>query len=237
MRFTKFRYTLVTFGVYLMPSPDAALSGFGSGGFTMCQGCFSQLLLRDEVYSGGIAALLGKAAGMPTRRTFMAYSVAAASTLNAVGAAPAFAADEDADVILRGGTVRPLAGAPVASALAIKDGKVLAVGDESAPSGFKTGNARVVDLDGRTLLPGLIDPHCHTLLASLIFELLDDVGYAKYPTREKLVAHLKQAAASAPKGQWIVGSNFDNLLQGGTRCDFNRPSDVRLVHQRPRRLR
>ncbi len=181
----------------------------------MCQGCFSQLLLRDEVYSGGMAALLGKAAGMPTRRTFIAYSVAAASTLTAVGAAPAFAADEGADVILRGGTVRPLAGAPVASALAIKDGKVLAVGDESALSGFKTGNARVVDLDGRTLLPGLIDPHCHTLLASLIFELLDDVGYAKYPTREKLVAHLKQAAASAPKGQWIVGSNFDNLLQGG----------------------
>ncbi len=83
----------------------------------------------------------------------------------------------------------------------------------------KTGDTKVVDLAGRTLLPGLIDPHCHTLLASLIFELLDDVGYAKYPTREKLVAHLKQVAASTPKGQWIVGSNFDNLLQGG---DFTR---------------
>ena len=96
---------------------------------------------------------------------------------------------------------------------------MLAVGDESALSGLKTGNTKVVDLAGRTLLPGLIDPHCHTLLASLIFELLDDVGYAKYPTREKLVAHLKQVAASTPKGQWVVGSNFDNLLQGG---DFTR---------------
>ena len=76
-------------------------------------------------------------------------------------------------------------------------------------------SAEVVDLAGRTLLPGLIDPHNHTILASLIFELLDDVGYANYPTREKLVAHLKQEAASTPKGQWIVGSNFDNLLQGG----------------------
>jgi hypothetical protein len=162
-----------------------------------------------------MAGLLGKAAGMPTRRAFMAYSVAAASALSVVGAVPAFAADDGADLILRGGTIRPLPGAPVASALAIKGGKVLAVGDESALSGLKTANTKVVDLAGRTLLPGLIDPHCHTLLASLIFELLDDVGYAKYPNREKLVAHLKEVAAGTAQGQWVVGSNFDNLLQGG----------------------
>ena len=185
----------------------------------MCHGCFNQLLLRDEFHSGGMAGLLGKAAGMPTRRAFMAYSVGAASALSTVGTAPAFAADDGADLILRGGTIRPLPGATISSALAIKGGKVLAIGDESALSSLKTGDTKVVDLAGRTLLPGLIDPHCHTLLASLIFELLDDVGFAKYPTREKLVAHLKQVAASMPKGQWIVGSNFDNLLQGG---DFTR---------------
>jgi predicted amidohydrolase YtcJ len=155
---------------------------------------------------------------VPTRRAFMAYSVGAASALTGVGTA-AFAADGGADLILRGGTVRPLPGAPISSALAVKRAKVLAVGDESTLSGLKTGDTRVVDLAGRTLLPGLIDPHFHTLLASLIFELLDDVGYAKYPTREKLVAHLKAVAASAPKEQWVVGSNFDNLLQGG---DFTR---------------
>ena len=181
----------------------------------MCRGCFNQLVLREEFHSGGIAGLLGEAVGMPTRRAFMAYSVGAASGLGAAKAVPAFAAAEGADIILRGGTVRPLPGAPVASAIAIKGGKVLAVGDESALSHLKTGDTRLVDLAGRTLLPGLIDPHNHTILASLIFELLDDVGYAKYPTRDKLIAHLKQEAASIPKGQWIVGSNFDNLLQGG----------------------
>jgi len=185
----------------------------------MCQGCFNQLLLRHEFHSGGMAGLLGKVVGIPTRRAFMAYSVGAASVLTAVAAAPAFAADGGADLILRGGTIRPLPGAAVSSAIAIKGSKVLAVGDESALSGLKTGNTKLVDLAGGTLLPGLIDPHCHTLLASLIFELLDDVGYAKYPTREKLIAHLKQVAGTTPKGQWIVGSNFDNLLQGG---DFTR---------------
>jgi predicted amidohydrolase YtcJ len=194
----------------------------------MCRGCFNQLFLRDEFHSGELAGLLGKAAGMPTRRTFMAYSVAAASSLG-VGATRAVAADNGADVILRGGTIRPLPGAPVASALAIKGGQVFAVGDESALSALKTGDTKVVDLGGRTLLPGLIDPHCHTLLASLIFELLDDVGYAKYPTRAQLVAHLKQVAATTPKGQWVVGANFDNLLQGG---DFSRAAldDISTDH-------
>ncbi len=185
----------------------------------MCRGCFSQLLLRDEFYSGGIAGLLGQAVSAPTRRTFMAYSVAAAAALPAIGVAPAFAANEGADLILRGGTIRPLAGAPVASAIAIKGGKVVAVGDDSALAGLKTSNTKIVDLAGRTLLPGLIDPHHHTIAAALIYELLDDVGYTKYPTREKLVSHLRQEAASKPKGQWIVGANFDNLLQGG---DFTR---------------
>ncbi len=180
----------------------------------MCRGCFNQLFLRDELHAGGAAGLLGSALQL-TRRAFMAYSVGAASALGVAAPAPAFAADEGADLIFRGGTIRPLAGAPVASAIAVKGGKVVAVGDESALAGLRTGGTRVVDLAGRTLLPGLIDPHNHTLLAALIFELLDDVGFAKYPTRAALIAHLKQEAAEKPKGTWIVGSNFDNLLQGG----------------------
>ncbi|HLX99355.1 MAG TPA: amidohydrolase [Roseiarcus sp.] len=184
----------------------------------MCRGCFNQLFLRPELHSEGLAGPLG-GVDAPTRRAFMAYSVAAASAMSAVGAGPAMAADEGADFILRGGTVRPLPGAPVASAVAIKGGKVLAVGEESQLSALRTSATKVVDLAGRTALPGLIDPHCHTILASLIFELLDDVGYARYPTRDDLVAHLKQEAENTPKGQWVVGSNFDNLLQGG---DFTR---------------
>ena len=165
----------------------------------MCLGCFSQLILRDEFHAGGLAGLLGAAVGRPSRRAFMAYSIGGAATLGA-GALPAFAADDGADLILRGGTIRPLAGAPVASAIAVRNGKVLAVGDESALAHLKSAETRVIDLDGRTMLPGLIDPHNHTILAALIFELLDDVGYAKYPTRAALVAHLKEKAAAVPGG-------------------------------------
>ena len=167
----------------------------------MCVGCFSPLFLRDELHSGGVARVIGKAAGMSTRRSFMAYSVAAASALSAAGAAPGFAAGEGADLIFRGGTIRPLAGAPVASALAVKGGKVIAVGDESALIGPQDERRPRSSISpAARLCQGLSIPHCHTLLASLIFELLDDVGYAKYPTREKLVAHLGRRSTTTPKG-------------------------------------
>jgi predicted amidohydrolase YtcJ len=165
------------------------------------------------LYEGGIASVLGNAARLPTRRAFLAYS-AAVATLGIAGPVPVWAGEEGADLILRGGTIRPLPGAPAASALAVKGGRILAVGDESALAGLKTNATRIVDLGGRTLLPGLIDPHCHTIAASLIAGLLDDVGFTKYPTRQSLVAHLKQEAASTPEGHWIVGASFDNLLQG-----------------------
>ncbi len=68
---------------------------------------------------------------MQTRRSFLARSAAAtsalarsavaASALTVGAAAPAFGAESGADLIFRGGTIRPLAGAPVASALTVKD--------------------------------------------------------------------------------------------------------------------
>jgi hypothetical protein len=72
-----------------------------------------------------------------------------------------------------------------------------------------------VNLQGRTLLPGLIDPHNHTALSSLYLELLTDIGYLRNRTRADLMANLRQLVAATPEGQWVMVSNFDNLLQGG----------------------
>ena len=67
----------------------------------MCRGCFNQLFLRDSsIPARSPACSVRRRACPPDARS--AYSVAAASALNAVGAAPVFAADEGA---LRGQTV------------------------------------------------------------------------------------------------------------------------------------
>ena len=73
----------------------------------------------------------------------------------------------------------------------------------------------MIDLDGRTLLPGFIDPHQHSCFVALFAELLADVGFTTYPTRPELMAGLKALDAKLPPGEWLLAYNFDNLLQGG----------------------
>jgi len=151
----------------------------------MCRGCFSQLLLRDEFYSAGSPACSQRGGhahparvhGLLGRRRLRVDCRRRHAGLRSGRRRRPHSARRDDP---------PAGGAPVASAIAIKGGKVLAVGDESSLAGLKTSNTKIVDLAGRTLLPGLIDPHHHTIAAALIFELLDDVGYPNYPTRENL---------------------------------------------------
>jgi predicted amidohydrolase YtcJ len=146
----------------------------------------------------------------------MAYAVTAtAAALTAPRNANANAAD-GARVIFRNGTIIPMtAERHAVEALAIGGGKILGVGSAADVAVFADSATRIVDLKGRTLLPGFIDPHHHTCLAALFAELLIDVGYAKYLERRAAIAALKSAVAKTPPGQWVSAGNFDNLLQGG----------------------
>ena len=182
----------------------------------MCLGCYTQLHLRDEFFAGGSSNAFGQASIKATRRGFMALSAGAAAAAATLGAsASAFAADSGADVIFVDGTIITAPGVAPVSALAIGGGKVLAAGNASSVMGLKIKNTKIVDLDGRTLLPGFIDPHNHTILSSVYLELCNDIGYMKYPTRAQLIDAMRGFAARTPPGQWLAFSNFDNLLQGG----------------------
>jgi len=74
---------------------------------------------------------------------------------------------EAADVIYCNGDVVTINDAqPAAEAVAVKDGRILAVGStEELKSTFKGATTRIIDLKGRTLLPGFIDPHSHFIEA------------------------------------------------------------------------
>ena len=119
-------------------------------------------------------------------------------------------------MIFRGGTILPLAG-PTASveAMAIGGGRILAVGAEADVMASKGASTRIVDLGGRCMLPGLIDPHHHTSFGALAAGLFIDAGYTKYQTRTSLLEGLRAKAAQTPAGEWLLAYNFDNLLQGG----------------------
>src|SRR5262245_48065137 len=75
---------------------------------------------------------------------------------------------QPAGLVLRGGRVITVdKDWRIAQAVAIRDGRFLAVGDDAAIAGHIGPGTQVIELAGRTVVPGLIDSHLHQLLAGL----------------------------------------------------------------------
>ena len=95
---------------------------------------------------------------------------------------------------------------PDAEAVAIRDGKILFAGSSEEAAVYAGDNTSVIDLDGATVLPGLVDSHTH------VFGLgarLTQVDLVDVQTEEEAVAMVAEAARSVPKGEWIVGRGWD----------------------------
>lgn len=105
---------------------------------------------------------------MITTRYF-ARSAALACSAGLMSAA-ALAATPSADSVYFGGDILTMQGsAPrYVAALAVKDGRISAMGTKSAMLKLRGPATRLVDLKGQTLMPGFIDPHLHPILGSLI---------------------------------------------------------------------
>ena len=78
------------------------------------------------------------------------------------------ALSQDADVVLLNGKIVPL-GAPPVEALAVRDGKIVQLGRSGDIARLAGTGTRVIDLGGRTVIPGLIDSHMHAIRAALFY--------------------------------------------------------------------
>lgn len=172
----------------------------------MCQWCVSTMISRH---------LTSNISG--DRRQFLKFSSALLASSSAAYTLPAMAqASGPADIIFRNGSIYPISGENKrVEALAIAGGKIQRLGSTREIMNGANKATTIVDLQGRTLLPGLIDPHNHTVLSSLFDLLMVNVGFAKYKTKADAAAFIKSAAAKTPAGQWLVFGFYDNLLQGG----------------------
>lgn len=101
-----------------------------------------------------------------------------------------------------------------AEALAFRDGRILAVGSLDAVREVAGEDAEVLDGQGRTVLPGFIEPHMH-FFAIAMFGTIPDVGAVVCEDADALIARLGEMAAAAPEGEWIVARQFDPSLQAG----------------------
>lgn len=118
-----------------------------------------------------------------------------------------------ADLVFRGGTVwTGEAGVELQEALAVKDGRIVAVGSDEAVDLLIGGETTVVDLGGRSLLPGFVDAHTHFIDGGF---KLAGVDLRDAATPEEFTRRIAAFAASVPPGTWITGGDWDHELWGG----------------------
>jgi len=112
---------------------------------------------------------------------------------------------------------------PDATAVAIRGGRIVYVGNDAGAQAFRGPKTRVEDLAGATALPGLIDAHVHIANLGAKLEQVDLVGIA---TEEEAVRRVAERAAKTPKGEWIVGWGWDEGAWA------NRYPDMKLLSER-----
>ena len=134
-----------------------------------------------------------------------------------------------ADLVLLGGALRTMVpGSLHAEALAVREGRIAAVGSDEDVRGHIGPRTRVVELDRRTVTPGFQDAHIHPMeagLEALRCDLHDRRGLDTY------LAVIADYAASHPDLEWITGAGWSlDDFPGGT----PRAEDLdRVVRDRP----
>lgn len=127
--------------------------------------------------------------------------------LLALAMATLLTGDGAADLVLRGGRVWPGRGLAEGSAIAIKDGRVAAVGSDGVASAFIGSGTRVVDLQGRLVVPGFNDAHVHFLSGGYGLLSVDLRGARD---EADLARRLAEHARTLPRGTWVREGNWDH---------------------------
>ncbi len=92
-----------------------------------------------------------------------------------------------------------------AEAVAIRDGKILAVGSNSEVSGYIGEETQQLDLEGKYVYPGFIEGHAHIMGVG---QNLINVDLREVKSYSELVDAVAERAAETPEGEWIVGRGW-----------------------------
>lgn len=165
-------------------------------------------------------------------------SVALCSPLSAL-------CNEIADRIYSGGPIITIDDdQPIAEAVAVKDGRIIAVGNISDTESLRGEATESFDLDGRAMLPGFVDSHGHVVMgglqalsANLLAPPDGDVTDIT-SLKATLSSWARDNAAAVEKVEFIVGFGYDNAqlseLRHPTREDLDavsRDTPIIIVHQ------
>jgi predicted amidohydrolase YtcJ len=138
-----------------------------------------------------------------------------------------------ADLILHNGVIWTVDERnPTVQALAIKDGKFVVVGSNSAALKLRGPDTRVVDLKGAFVVPGFNDNHVHFASAAQFLEF----NIMRASTQDEFVKRVDEVTAGLPKGEWILGGYwgaYDQWTAGSAGNERKEPfaPDMSLVNE------
>lgn len=103
---------------------------------------------------------------------------------------------------------------PTATAMAIRDGRIVFVGSERGAMTFAGSSTERMDLDGKTVIPGMVDAHAHLVGLGQTLRRVDLVGTTSY---EEIIERVVKRARSAEPSEWILGRGWDQNDWADTR--------------------
>ncbi len=138
------------------------------------------------------------------------------SSMPVTGLTPGEDVVEPADLVVRNGRIYtgdPTR--PAASALAVRGGRVVSLGDDRDMAGLVGPSTRLVDALGRRVIPGLNDSHLHVVRTGLHFLL--ETRWDGVRSLRHALAMLAEQARRTPEGQWVRvvgGWSKDQFAEG-----------------------
>ena len=88
------------------------------------------------------------------------------------------------------------------TALAIKDHKILAIGDDAIIQKYSNPNTQKINANGKLIIPGLIDSHIHAIRTGLSYQ--SEVSWIGVTTFQQALERIRNAANQKPTGSWII---------------------------------
>jgi len=133
---------------------------------------------------------------------------------------------QEADTIVLNADIRTVDPAkPRADALAVKDGRFVAVGTAAFVNDLRGPATKVIDAGGRTVTPGFADAHAHLMLG---MELKQGVDLAGMQDFSQWLEAIRNKDSELPGGVWMIGGRWDSTVHTPTRQELDA-----LVPDRP----
>ena len=117
--------------------------------------------------------------------------------------------DQAPDIIFVNGDIYTQAKPARVQAMAVRDGRIVAIGSNDEIRNLKGAHTQVVDLGGHFVMPGFNDAHVHLEEAGLELQSVDLRGTGSLQEMQHLVSSASTAAAP---GEWLVGGGWDETL-------------------------